>query len=130
MKAMPYLLAISLVANLVLGWMLWQQHPAPVNDPAVAQSEPLPSSTQEDEALPLPVTSSPLVPSPLLPFTEAGALTPDDSVLPDPRASLVPPADQPYAPPPPPNPHAFPAWRERTPYRETQFHRALLSNPR
>jgi hypothetical protein len=132
MKAMPYLLAMSLAANLVLGWMLWQRHPAPAPepDPAVAQYE---LWKEEAEPLPLPATPMPLTVSPLLPLAGATAHEADRLAPPDTPPSLMPTVedkDKPYGPPPPPNRHAFPPWRERTPYRETQYHRALLSDPR
>jgi hypothetical protein len=128
MKAMPYLFAISLAANFVLGLMLWQQHPAQISPaPAIVQS----TSADSDE-LPLPTTPMPLTASPLLPLVEN--TEPENPVPPRPsssevRASLTPSGevDKPYAPPPPPNPHAYPSWQQRTPHRESQFHRALLT---
>ena len=127
MKAMPYLFAVSLAANLVLGWMLWQQHPAPASEPALVQSV-----YTDEEDLPLPTTPMPLTVSPLLPL--AGAAAYDTGHFPplDIQTNALSPTveEKPYGPPPPPNPHAFPVWQERTPYRETQFQRALLSNPR
>jgi hypothetical protein len=128
MKAMPYLFAISLAANLVLGWMLWQQHPAtvPDTDPATVQYQ----VPEEEESLPLPAKPMPLTVSPLLPLAGAAAHEADSPTPPDEPLRLLPtPLDKPYGPPPPPNRHAFPAWPERTPHRKTQFHRALLSDP-
>jgi hypothetical protein len=128
MKAIPYLLAISLAANLVLGWMLWQQRPAPVVEPAVAQSES--PEHYEVEALPLPSTPEPLMASPLLPPLESGAFGADRNAPLRMRANFEPTAeDKPYAPPPPPNPHAFPPWQERVPYRESQLDRGLYPTP-
>jgi hypothetical protein len=131
MKAMPYLFAISLVANFVLGLMLWQQHPAKTTlspEPAIVQSTP----SADSDDLPLPTTPMPLTASPFLPLVDE-----PESAFPrrapssqaETRASLTPvgEVDKPYAPPPPPNPHAYPPWQQRTPHRESQFHRALLT---
>src|SRR5262245_54081178 len=76
MKAKSYLLAISLAANLVLGWMLWQRHPAtnPDSEPALVQTMP-----SEEERLPLPATSMPLTASPLLPLMGAALPEPGQS---------------------------------------------------
>jgi hypothetical protein len=129
MKAMPYLFAISLAANFVLGLMLWQQHPAPTKpspEPAIVQSQ------SDSDELPLPTTPMPLTTSPFLPLEleeQPSTLLPQRPTASDMRASL-PPAervDKPYAPPPPPNPHAYPSWQQRTPHREPQLHRALLT---
>jgi hypothetical protein len=126
MKAKSFLLTVSLAVNLVLGWMLWQRHPALISDPVVVQSDP-----SEDETLPLPTSPAPLTESALLPPVETGAA--DTGPLPAPsgaQARLLPPAqEKPYAPAPPPNPHAFPLWLERMPYRDSQIHRALIAEP-
>ena len=128
MKAMPYFLAFSLAANLVLGWMLWQQHPVQRSEPSVAKSE----APEIYEVLPLPATSTPLTMSPFLPPV-------DSAFLPSPGSNAAKPfsleptswngssEEKPYSPPLPPNPHAYPAWPERLPYRESQLDRALLT---
>ena len=128
MKAKSYVLAISLAANLVLGWMLWQRHPAtePEPEPVLVQS-----MLSEEERLPLPTTSVPLRESPLLPLMGAALPEPGQSSPPDSRAGFLPaPGEKPYGPPPPPNPHASPPWIERLPHGESQTERALISNPR
>jgi hypothetical protein len=128
MKAKSYLLAISLAANLVLGLMLWQQHPVayPEPEPVVAQSMP-----SEEERLPLPTMSTPLTASPLLPLMGAALPEPGQSSAPNSRAGLLSaPEEKPYGPPPPPNPHASPPWPERLPYSESQLERALITKPR
>src|SRR6187401_1628390 len=83
MKAKSYVLAISLAANLVLGWMLWQRHPAtePEPEPVLVQS-----MLSEEERLPLPTTSVPLTESPLLPLMGAALPEPGQSSPPDSRA--------------------------------------------
>jgi hypothetical protein len=125
MKAKSFLLAISLAANLVLGWMLWQQHLADKPETALAR----PALT-DDEYLPLPATPMPLTVSPLLPLVPTGLLGPDTRSPAGMQAGLPSPDDEkPYGPPLPPNPNAFPPWPERSPYREPQLERALLSNP-
>jgi hypothetical protein len=129
MKAKSYLLAFSLAANLVLGWMLWQRQPAqyPEPEPALVQSMP-----SEEERLPLPTKSIPLTESPLLPLMGAALPEPGQSPSPpDARAGLLPaPEEKPYGPPPPPNPHASPPWLERLPHGESQLERALITKPR
>jgi hypothetical protein len=125
MKAKSYLLAISLAANLVLGWMLWQRHPATSPEPVPVLVQSMPS---EEERLPLPTTSMPLTASPLLPLMGAALPDPGQSPSADSRASLLPaPGEKPYGPPPPPNPHATPPWPERLPHGESQTERALIT---
>ena len=128
MKAKSYVLAFSLAANLVLGLMLWQRDPVTNAElePVVVQSMP-----SEEERLPLPMTSTPLTASPLLPLMGASLPDPGQSSPPDARAGLLSaPGEKPYGPPPPPNPHASPPWLERLPHGESQLERALISKPR
>src|SRR3954470_188793 len=125
MKAMPLLLAISLAANLVLGWMLWQRHPVHAFDPAIANSSPT-----EDDLLPLPSTPQPLTVSALLPPIESEPSQTTPVVLPSARAFLAPPdSEKAYGPSPPPNAHAYPPWPQRVPYRDSQETRSLIADP-
>jgi hypothetical protein len=128
MKAKSYLLAFSRAANHVLGLMLWQHYPATSPEPDQVAVQSMPS---EEERLPLPMTSTPLTASPLLPLMGASLPDPGQSSPPDARAGLLStPGEKPYGPPPPPNPNASPPWPERLPYGESQLERALITKPR
>lgn len=149
------LLALSLVANIALGWMLWKemehpeqlqrpdQHATTSVSPTKAQSAPLPPE-------PAPVVESaipraPRIEPPLPPLTRGGrSNTKTEALLfsrPDSKAAIDPskvpaylrletPQRKAYGPPPPPNPYAVPPWEERLPYREDQLERGLYSIPR
>jgi hypothetical protein len=126
MKAKSFLLAVSLVANLVLAWMLVRQPRAVTPEPAMAQAAPT-----EEEMLPLPMTSVPLSAPALLPPLEPQWFSNEPAASSDAPARVLPPKEEkPYAPAPPPNPYAAPAWPERLPHRETQIQRTLLSEPK
>lgn len=116
MKAMPFLFAVSLAANLVLGWMLWQQHPvAPAMESPVVQSLSPDLDVPDLLATPAPLTVPPAQSAPLLP---GPLLQPASSLFES-------PVEKPYAAPLPPNPHAFPSWEKRAPFRESQRQRGL-----
>jgi hypothetical protein len=127
MKTKSFILVVSLLANAVLLGLLLRQPGSLTESPrGVAASEPT-----VDEILPLPTNSVPLSAPALLPpvepqWTEQG---PSPAADPEARAPSM-GEEKPYAPPPPPNPHAAPAWQERLPYRESQIQRTLLTDPK
>jgi hypothetical protein len=150
------LLALSLVANIALGWMLWQQR----EHPEQLAQQPVQYATTSDsptKALPAPappepasvvdsaIPRAPRIEPPLPPLTRGGkSNTKTEALLfssPESRSGsdpskapaylrLEPPQRKDYGPPPPPNPYAFPPWEERLPYREDQLERGLYSIPR
>lgn len=118
MKASHVTIAIALAALLGSSWMLWQQHPDDPPAADVSASQPLPPV--EFNAPDLLATPAP----PSVPLLQPISLL--DTPLQQPAAlSLDPPVAKPYAPPLPPNPHAFPPWPERLPHRVDQVQRGL-----
>lgn len=147
------LLALSLVANIALGWMLWQQGEHPVQtketDPYTISVSPTKAPTTPAQPTPASVVDSaiqraPRIEPPLPPPTRGGMSTtkseallfssPESNVVNDPSKlpaylRLEVPERKAYGPPPPPNPYATPPWDERLPYREDQMQRGLYSTP-
>lgn len=128
MKAIFLLLAVSLAANVVLGWMLWQhQHPAADTEPALVQQ----AAASDEVTLPLPTGSTPLTTPPFLPLPDTEITVPDRPPIEESRSGrLAPPDEEAYAPPLPPNRHAYPPWPQRVPYHKPQVERALVVQPR
>jgi hypothetical protein len=127
MKTKSFILVVSLLANAVLLGLLLRQPGSLTESPrGVAASEPT-----VDEILPLPKFSVPLTAPALLPTVEPQWTEEGPSPVADPQARAPSTEEEkPYAPPPPPNPHASPAWKERLPYRESQIQRTLLTEPK
>lgn len=118
MKASHVTPAIILAALLGSSWMLWQQHPENPQAADVSASQPLPPVEFNAPDL----LATPLPPS--VPLLQPVSLW--DAPLQQPASvSLEPPVVKPYAPPLPPNPHAFPPWSERLPHRASQVPRGL-----
>jgi hypothetical protein len=148
------LLALSLVANIALGWMLWQQRQHPEQTDRTEPYTISASPTKAPTTLAQPVSASvvdsaiqraPRIEPPLPPPTRGGMSTtkseallfssPETNVASDPSKlpaylRLEMPERKAYGPPPPPNPYAMPPWEERVPYREEQTDRGLYLNPR
>ena len=124
MKASHVNLVFLAVLLAVMGWMLWQQHPA--NTPASADPAAQVSLPPDDLKVPdLLATPAP----PPVSLTHPVSLMPDASPLQPASFSWDEPLDEPYSAPLPPNPHAHPAWQERVPYRESQMQRGLFQTP-
>jgi hypothetical protein len=116
MKAMPIRFAISVAALLLFGWMLWQQHPVKsVTEPSLTEQLPPDIQAPDLFAPPMPPPVSLLQPITLSPEPLLQPATfPWDARV-----------EKPYAAPLPPNPHAFPSWEKRAPFRESQRQRGL-----
>ena len=156
-KIVGGLLALSLAANLALGWMLWQerQHPEQtttdrhLTTSASPASPASPTKALTKESRPVSVVESaisraPRIEPPLPPPTRGGMNTTKSEALlfssPEVQPGVDPsrlpaylrleqPLRKAYGPPPPPNPYSMPPWEERVPYRENQMKRGLYSNP-
>ncbi|RBP46532.1 hypothetical protein DES53_102923 [Roseimicrobium gellanilyticum] len=146
------LLTLSLVANIALGWMLWQQrqHPEQTKPTGEYTISVSPTKAQTTPAQPLPasvvdsaIQRAPRIEPPLPPPTRGGMATTKSEALlfSNPEVKPVDPSKLPaylrletperkaYGPPPPPNPHAVPPWELRLPHREDQMQRGLYSTP-
>ncbi|HSI63430.1 MAG TPA: hypothetical protein VLE43_09935 [Candidatus Saccharimonadia bacterium] len=148
-KVVRGLLALSLAANLALGWMLWQQRHPEQTEKLTISAPASPTKAFAKETTPVSVVESPIaraprIEPPLPPPTRGGINTTkaegllfsspgmqskvDPSKVPA-YLRLERPESRAYGPPPPPNPHAVPPWDERLPYREDQMKRGLYSTP-
>jgi hypothetical protein len=125
MKAKPLIFTAGVGAILVIVWMLlWRPT-------VLAPDTSSKAARTVDEILPLPTASVPLtapalLPPPIEPWYDTAAPATTNAQ----GGALLPEEQKPYAPAPPPNPHAVPAWPERLPHRESQIPRTLLVDPK
>ena len=126
MKTKPILFTAGVGAILVFVWMLMWRPTVLAPDTSAKKGVPT-----VDDILPLPTTSGPLTAPALLPPPAEPWYDTAVPATTNAQSGALPPGEQkPYAPAPPPNPHAVPAWPERLPHRESQIPRTLLTDPK